>query len=64
MANILKIKTKMLHILSYLHIIPIIVRKVKRYAHRYILTIFHIYSGAVSEKIRQPKIIAAGVHSI
>lgn len=27
MANILKIKLKMLHILSYLHIIPIIVRK-------------------------------------
>lgn len=30
----------------------------------YILTIFHIYSGAVNVNIRQPNIIAAGVHSI
>lgn len=30
----------------------------------YILTMLHIYSGAVSVKMRHPKIIAAGVHSI
>lgn len=30
----------------------------------YILTIFHIYSGAVNVNIRQPNIIAAGVHYI